>query len=238
MPPVLDLPDELRDRRFFGQFTDFTEGLGTVAYTTTATDIGTATVGDAVGGILAMTPSDGTVADNDEIYVQGKSEIFKFAANKPLIFEARLQFTEANTDDLNMAVGFANAPIADTLVDNGAGLKTSFSGACIYKVDGGTVYRFVTSLGSTQTITASTTTAGGASYQTARIEIRPISSTQLEAVPYIDGVQLKDANGYPIKHFITFSGATEMTWFAGMKNGAGTNVETLNLDYIGGWQLR
>lgn len=237
MPPVLDLPDELKDRRFFGSFTDFCDGLGTVSYTTTATDSGTATVSDAAGGILAMTPSDGTVVDNDEIYVQGVKEIFKFAAGKPLIFESRLQYTEGATNIANVAVGFADAPTANTIVDNG-GMKTTMSGAVIYKVDGSTVWKFVTSVGTTQTISTSTKTAGGSAAQVLRIEIRPISSTQVECVPYVDGVQLKDANSNLIKHYITFSGATEMAWFAGMKNGANTTVETLNLDYIGGWQLR
>ena len=44
---------------------------------------------------------------------------FKMADDKPLLFEARVQYAEANTDDANLFAGFANAlNSADMLVDN------------------------------------------------------------------------------------------------------------------------
>lgn len=59
---------------------DFTETLNTTnLYVATLTDSGTATVVDAAKGILPIVPSDGTVADNDEAYVQTKIESWLLA---------------------------------------------------------------------------------------------------------------------------------------------------------------
>lgn len=237
MSKLLDMPQALKERRQFGFFDDMLWYVTVHLWTTTVSDSGTIAGGDAAGGIVTLTPSDGTVGDNDEAYLQTTKELFLIAADKPILFEALIKFVEANTDDANVAAGLADAPIANTLVDNGAGLKTSFSGAVIYKVDGGTVWKFVTSNGATQTISTSTTTAGGSAYQRLRIEINPISSLACEAIPYVDGVQLADSNGKPIKHTILFASATEMAAFVGVKNGD-TNLETLLVDYIAAWQLR
>ena len=66
----------------------------------------------------------------------------------------------------------------------------SFSGAVIYKVDGGTVWKFVTSIGTTNTVSTSVTTAGGSAYQRLAIKIVPNSSTTALAYPIVDGKQL------------------------------------------------
>lgn len=201
------------------------------------TDHGNASISDAAGGVLSITPSDATAGDNDEAYVMLAQETFLLAASKPLLFEAYVQFSEANTDDANILAGFMDAVGANALVDNGAGPKTTFSGAVLCKVDGGTKWVFVTSVSTTQTSTTSTTTAGGSSYQRLRIEITPISSTEAEARPFVDGVQLLQTNGIPIMHRITYTGATEMQAAVGVKNG-GTNAETLLVDYLAAFQLR
>lgn len=206
-----------------------------------ATDGGTASISDAVKGVLAMTPSDATAGDNDEVYVHSTTELFKFLDGKPIIAESKVQFSEANTDDANVAFGLANAPAADLLVDNGAGLRTTGDILAIYKVDGGTAWKVVSSCNSTQTISTSTTTAGGSSYQTLRIEARPVANAQdvFEVSFFVDDAVLLDSTTLkPIKHRVDYSTSpTEMSLFLGCKNG-GTNAETLNVDYAGAWQLR
>lgn len=204
-----------------------------------ASDDGTATISDAAGGIVTLTPSDGTAGDNDEIYLASSSELFKFLNDKPIIAEAAIQFSEANTDDANIAFGLADAVAANTIVDDGAGMKASFDGACIYKVDGGTKWKCVSSKATTQTITTSSTTAGGSSYQVLRIEVRPVSSSIAEVTYFVDGSILRDETyNKPIKHTIDFtSSPTEMQVFVGAKNG-GTNAESLLVDRLGAWQLR
>lgn len=221
----------------FVVFDDFATETDTFRWTLTVTDSGTGTVSDAAGGIIALVCSDGSVGDNDEANLCSVNEYFLFAANKPIYGKARLQFTEANTDDANVAFGFCNAATANTLLDDGAGVKVSGSCAAIYKVDGGTVWKCVTSTNGVSTVSTSTKTAGGASYQVLEILIEDYSSTQMQATFKVDGQFLKDSNGLVIRHFVPIASATEMQVFAGAKNGS-TNLETLNVDYIYASQLR
>ena len=236
---LLELPDDLKNRRMFGFFDDFEWYVTAHRFTSVLSNSGTIAVGDAAGGIVTLTPSDGTVADNDEAYLKSTAEMFLFANEKPLLYEVRQKFVEANTDDANVAHGFMNAVAADSILDTGGGPAASFSGAVLYKVDGGTVWRFRTSVGTDYVDTVTRHTAGGSSYQTLRIEIRQGSAGAggLEAVPFLDGVQMQDANYKPIKHAITYTSATEMNAFSGVKNGD-TNLETLLLDYMAAYQLR
>ena len=228
----------LEGRDQFGLFDDFLWFVTAHLWTSTLTDSGTASVGDARKGILALVPSDGTVADNDEAYIESTPECFLLVAEKPFFCEALVQYTEANTDDANVMFGLMDAIGANTLVDNGAGMKTSFSGACIYKVDGSNAWKCITSNGSSQTITTSTKTAGGSSYQRLRIEGREVDGSNFEVTFFCDDQPLLDSTyRRPIKHNVAISSATEMHVGAGVKNGD-TNLETLNIDYIAAYQLR
>ena len=231
----------LLTRNQFSIADDFTRDVDSADWATTLTDSGTASVGDAAGGILAIVPSDGTVADNDEAYVESANEVFRFTADKPALFEARVQFTEANTDDANVLVGLMDAVGANALVDDGAGPKSSYSGAVFFKVDGGTVWQAETSNSTTQTTTELTAanvnnlakravTAGGAAYQTLRIEYMPYSATNAYVSFFVDGVLCA-------QHDYIFTSATEMQLAFGVKNG-GANNETLNVDYVSCTQSR
>ena len=231
-------PQALAERDQYGFFDDFHWYVTAHLFTTVASDSGTVSVSDAVRGVVALVASDGTVADNDETYVRSTTELFRFLAGKPLYAEARVQFTEASTDDANVFFGFADAVSADTLVDNGGGLKASFSGACIYKVDGETAWRCITSNGSSRTVTQSAHTAGGSAYQQLRIEARDVDGTSCEVTFFLDGQPMLDATSRrPIKHTVAITSATEMHVGAGVKNG-GANLETLNIDYIAAYQRR
>lgn len=203
--------------------------------TSLVADAGTTiAVSDGVRGTIALTTG---ATDNNEVALRTTTEIFLFAANKPLIYEARIQFTEANVDDANVAVGFADAVGANLLVDDGAGPKTTYSGAMIFKIDGDTTWRAGSSKSTTQTNTDSLTAAGDASYQVLRLEIWPINTTDLEVAFFVDGVQLKDSNSKPIKHTVVYTSATEMHAFAYVKAG-GANSEVLNVDYMAAYQKR
>lgn len=222
MSKLLRTPN--RDLSKVDLYDDFLSVTSTQLWTSVLTDSGTASVGDAANGILALVASDGTVADNDEAYIKSTKEIALFANNKPFVFEASIQFSEANTDDANVCVGLMNAVGADSIQDNGAGPAASYSGAVFYKVDGGTTWYAESSLGATQNTTALTDTAGGSAYQKLRIEFKPFSSTQANVAFYIN-------DAHKCSHTLTYTSATEMQLFAGVKNG-GANLETLNVDYI------
>lgn len=230
---LLELPDALKNRRVFGFLDDFEWYLSPHRFTSLAADAGVTApaVGDAAGGVLTMATG---ATDNNEVAARTTNEVFLFAADRPALYEALVSFTEANTDDANVAVGWADAWGADLLLDNGQGPKASFSGALIYKVDGETTWRFCTSLGTSRTVTALANTAGGA-YQTLRIEARE-QGTVVELVPIIDGKQALDANGRLVKHAIALGTPTEMHAGVYLKAG-GANSETLRVDYLAAYQL-
>lgn len=204
---------------------------------TVASDSGTVSVSDAAKGILAIVPSDGTVADNDESYYKGATETLLFADDRPIEFEASVQFAEANTDDANIIVGFVNAVAADLLRDDGAGPKTSFSGCVFYKVDGETVWHVRSSVGTSYTDNKLTATAGGSAYQRLGIRVNSYTSTLAQVTYTIDGQPVLDyTTGKEIVHTVPYSAATEMQIALGVKNG-GANLETLNCDYYKHRQL-
>ncbi len=121
------------------------------------------------------------------------------------------------------------------LQSNGAGPKATCSGAFIFKVDGGTVWKTGVSISTTQTLSTSDTTAGGSSYQLLEIDVNPVSSTLAEVTYYVDRQQLKTAGGRPgtslIKDQLTYTGGLQMNFFAAIMNGS-TTPETLLIDYM------
>lgn len=234
---VLDLPQDVRERRMFGFFDDFEWYISPHRWTNLAADAGSSVAigASAVGGTVVLTTG---ATDNNEAAVATTNAPFKMADDKPLLFESRIQYAEANTDDANVFAGFASGlNSADMLVDNGAGPKTNYSGAGICKVDGETLWRCVSSKGTTQTNTQSTKGAGGSAPQTLRVEVQPIDSQSAEVTFYVDDDPLKDAIGNVIKHTVAYSGAASMQAGVYVKAG-GAASEVLNVDYVAVYQLR
>ena len=221
----------------FREENDFSHYVTLHGGATVASDSGTVAAGDGANGILVITPSDGTVADNDESYFKGANETFLMANNRTICFLARAQYAEANTDDANIILGLLNAVVANHLLDDGGGPVATFSGFCFYKVDGATVWSVRSSLGTTKTTTVTNITAGGAAYHTFEIQFTALTATVGEVVFLYDGQICRDANNLPIKHSITYTSATEMQVCLGVKNG-GANLEVLNVDYYAAWQNR
>lgn len=237
MSKLVDIHDPLKNRRTFGFFDDFEWYLSPHRWTSVVSDLGAVTTPDAAGGRILLTPSDGTVADNDELYVRTSVETFLFANDKPSIAEARLQFSEASTNAANVVFGLMDAVAADALLDNGGGPRASYSGALVYKLDGETLWRAQTSIATTKTTSLSSATAGGSAFQTLSIEFKPITSALADVTFYLDGAPLKTSTGATVKHAFTFTGATEMQLVLGVKNGAAA-LETLAVDYAACFQLR
>jgi hypothetical protein len=227
----------LWDLDTFHIFDDFEADQSDLFWVDTIPDTGSAAVGDAARGIMALTPSDGSVADNDEVYLACANEVFILAASRPLYARARLQYSEANVDDANVFFGFASAVAANLLVDDGAGPRASGNIICIEKRDGETVWRLTSRNGAVVNSSLSTKTAGGANFQTLEVIVQDFDATNMQVVAKVDGEYLKDSNMQTLKHFIAIASATEMQVAAGIKNG-GANLEVLNLDYIYAHQLR
>lgn len=199
-------------------------------WTATLTDSGTITALTTHGGGVVIAASDGSVADNDQSYLGGTNKNLVPTNQKPLVFQATIQYTEANTDDANVIVGLSSTTAAELLVDDGAGIAASFSGIGFFKVDGGTNWKIFASIGTTQTIVELTAansldkiahTAGGSAKQTLRVEFIPYSSTKAELLFYIDGVCVYSLDW-------TYTSVVGMAPVIGVKNG-GSNAETVNV---------
>lgn len=223
-----------RQLYFFDDFDNFVSGD---RWTDTSADSGAAVANvDAVCGQVTLTTG---ATDNNECYLLTTKEMFKFAANKPCFCEARLKWAEANTDDANVAFGFMDAVGANSVLDDGGGPKASYSGAVFFKVDGETRWNVEGSLAGTQTTVALTAanslnktlqSCGADTFQVLRIECLPINSTEVEISFYIDGSLV-------YKMTITYTNATEMNVFVGVKAGGGTS-EVVYVDYASAGQLR
>lgn len=237
MVALANLPSEYYLRNLTaGVFSHFDEFVSADKFTDTSGDSGAAVANvDAAGGVVTLTTG---ATDNNECYLLSTKELFLFAANKPLVVCARLKYTEANTDDANVAFGLMNAVGADSILDNGGGMKASYSGAVFYKIDGGTLWNVETSIATTRTgnalLSAANSldkiahTAGSTAYQNLEIESIPYSSTNHRVNFYIDG-----AHVYSIDQ--VYTSVTEMMVFVGVKAGD-TNSEVVSVDYLGGYQ--
>ena len=210
--------------RVLDHFVGFADGA---LWTKTAADAGSSVALDAdgVGGIITLT-TGGT--DNNEAYL-ATAELFKFQAGKALEFTALVQFSEANTDDANVIVGLLDAPGANTLVDNGAGPKASYSGVVFFKVDGGTTWQVEVSNGSTQSTYDTGITAGGSAKQKLQA-VGVAGPTSVQFSYFIDNVPVMDSTGLQrLTHTVAIASATEMAACFGIKAG-GSNSEVLNVD--------
>lgn len=242
---ALERPDSGRIL-YSGFFEDFDHFVTADRWTVVATDSGTAVVQDEAGGVINLAASDGTEGDNDEIYLHTTKEIFKIESGRPILIEARVKFTEANTDDANIMFGLMNGIAANALVDNGAGPKADYSGAVFFKADGDTVWSVENSDSTTQKTTqldgshvsvigsnfaSEAQTAGGGVWETLRIEVRPTDAGKANFIFWKDGAPVAKHTDQ------VFTNATEAAVVLGVKNG-GTNVETLAVDYVSAWQKR
>lgn len=198
-------PERYFSRDEFALFDDFDHYITGDAWTGAVAANGTVTH-EGSAGASRMRLFTTTIAD--AAVLATTNELFKLRGGKSMVAEGLINFTDVNTDDGHVCFGFADALAATTMADT-TGAITATDAILIYKLPNTTVWAFHTEINGTAQATVSGTTAGGAD-QTLRIEITPRSSTVFEARPFVDGVQLKDANGVPIMHTITLGTATDM----------------------------
>ncbi len=238
---LVKLPDAAhKARHTHGFFDDFDHVVTADRWTLVTTTDGTITVGDAVGGHLAILTA-GVTADNETGLAVSTAELFIFAAGKPVEFEAFVQYTEDDTDKANMFVGLSSVVTAAIMQDDGAGPPATYDGVCFFKVDGGTNWQVETSFAGTQTTTDLTAansldglvqTAGGAAFQRLKAEINPKTSTKMDVVFSINDIVVA-------KHMDITMTTPELMHFAmGGKDGAVAKEETLVCDYVYCYQTR
>ncbi|MCC9608525.1 hypothetical protein LOC68_09835 [Blastopirellula sp. JC732] len=192
-------------------------------------------VTDASGGVLSIATGATSAADNDGCYLATKGEVIKM--DHSFVLKSKFKYSEAGADVANVvAIGcMNNAAVGTVLAANGAGPAASFYGAMIYKVDGETTWKCVSSAGATQYIDDTGVTA--ASSELAGFEI------QFEVLPggaygrfvfLIDGRVCTKATSNlnePITHEVPLSGATEMNVLCGGQTGSAAE-EVFYLDAI------
>lgn len=236
---LLDHTNFIRDRRTIAGRDDFQWFISPHLWTSTLTDSGGVTVNTTHAGGILITPSDGTVADNDEAYVGWTTKSIVFTNQKPVVVEFRINFTEANTSAQNVAVGLCSTTAANALLDDGGGPPGSYTGLLLFKTDGSTTWNAESSVGSTQTTTTLNATnsldktlhtAGGTTDQTLRIEFLPYSSTKAEVLFYIDDVLVAS-------HDYVYTSAVAVSPVILHKQGSSTG-ETLSVRYAAWEYLR
>lgn len=224
-------------RDFFerGQFTiwdDFAYYTSAETWTNLAADGGVTAFAhsDAVGGVIV---GQTAATNNNEIGIFTTAECFLLAADRPLYGCALLQWTEANTDDANVAFGFADAAGANLLSDDGGGDNINSTGILIFKVDGETTWRVAAENNGTIRETLSTKSSSSTAYQLLEIFGHSVNGTDYEFTYYVDGLPLlADGTNRPITHTLAYASATEMDFGAYIKAGSANN-ETLNIDFLG-----
>lgn len=187
-----------------------------------------AAVGDALdatlpGGVLNVGP-DGD--DNDEVYVAAINPLFKFQTNKKVLFECKVKLTEANTDDANWCAGLCSVYAANTLVDNGAGMVTTFDGAMFYKVDGTMKIMFLVSNGAVQGTPLDCGTFVSGTWYTLGFLYDYNDGVTAYVTPFVDGVAKTTQK-------LTISGLDAILYpVFGCKAGGTGTEEGLKVDYV------
>ena len=233
MAENLILPGSHHDAMDAHGFTDFFDHIITADRWTITKD-GSATVSCLEAGKAGVTIATGAT-DNQEGYVHTSFEQFLIAEGKPIVGRFKLAYVEAATSAANICVGFFNAGATQCMLDDGAGPKASYSGACFFKVDGGTRWQVESSDAGDQTTTDTEQPAGAASIapiEPLEIRITPVDSAIAEIEFWYgrsgkDLHQLREYGSNPrtpaIKHSLTYNSAEPMDVVLGCKAGAGSD---------------
>jgi len=226
-------PDFNMRKQTFGISDHFIESPVTAdLWTITTENSGAVNGADGAGGQISVVSG---ATDENETYLESTRELFLFANGKPLEASCRFKYSEASGTAANVAWGLQNAVGADSIVDAGAGIKSSYSGFTVYKVDGGTNWIVEASLATTRygqtTLTAANSlnkvaqTAAGTSFQWHDVKVVPISATLARVDLFINDIHVWTTE-------MVYTSATEMSLWFGVKTGSG-NVLTATVDYLG-----
>ncbi len=212
----------------------------TSVWTVTAAGVGASIALSATGESAAVFTT-GAVSEQDAILHTNRT--WDIVDAQPIVCEFRWKYTEAATDDANVLLGLHDAPAADELQDAGGGPPASYSGVNFHKVDGGTAWIVESSVAGTQSTNTvykpdATWAPGGGGYQSFRIEIRPISSTEAQITYGFDPAggtafsPCKDATTRAIiSHTMTYTSFAAADCAVMLKAGTAGTSEVGTLDY-------
>ena len=190
---------------------------------------GTDAVQEAANGVYRHY-SDGD--DHDEAYVHSNLEQFKLQAGKHLFWQARVKLTEGNTNTANFIVGLSENVGADHMQNDGAGPPANYDGIVWYKVDGTMSLYFETSLATAQVTSAALATHTSGTWYELGAWCKPATATTFTVYPYY---RIGTTNGVlyaTTPHTLTLTGHGEMESFFGVKQGATSTEEYIEIDYF------
>ena len=214
-------------------------------------DSGDALAQDAPNGVVLLTPSDTTVADNDEVYLASALQRWRFEGGRPLSAGCRLRWQEAVANAANVIFGLVSSPGVDMLADNGGGPRASGNMVVLYKRDGDTKWRAQVRDAFGYQDAASTVPAGAVAVREVidghvvsdnlpwaelMIDVRDpepaltVRDRLVVARLWADGVMLAE-------HRLSQRDAADMSLVVGVKNGSATQ-ESLYVDWVGADQVR
>lgn len=201
MSKLFQLPSRAELMPLVHGFEDDFEGFLTAqsgaSWTVTTAVDGTVVQNDAAGGTITISNATSTIGDNEDCYLSRKGNSFLFAADKPLVFEAGVNFSQVSTNTCNVVVGLTDTVAANLMVDNGAGPKASGTFLLFYTYDGSVNWNIGASIGATQTkveLTAANSldkiakVAASTTVTRLRIEFRPKTATKADVHFLINGV--------------------------------------------------
>jgi hypothetical protein len=142
-----EMNDDLVNRRQTWLWDDFLFYLDTYAWTKGGSGNATNVPTGLPNGILQVKTN---TSANGEAWVSATNLAWQFAAGKPLIYEARINYQEANVNQAGIFMGFSSAFATGLLQNTTLVPATSFYGAGIYKQAGDTTWRLITSNGTDQ----------------------------------------------------------------------------------------
>lgn len=182
---------------------------------------GTNTLNATHGGTYSIVTAG---ADNDYHFIVGDAKYITLAANKSLVFEARVKLTEAATNASNIIVGVSSDIASTALGADGAGPPASYSGALFFKVDGGSVWQAETSNGSTQTTATSAAAFTSGANTDLKIQVDPGDDTTAVVSFFVNGTRVAMQN-------LALASLAAMAPIVGVKAG-GASAETLIVDFV------
>jgi hypothetical protein len=189
------------------------------------------------GGALVLANKAGgwvnipTAASNhDYVAFFTQEPIFKFASNMLLSWEVMLNITEANTNTASWFCGFTS--VTTTGFISNAGIPpASFSGAVIYKTEGGLTVNAMTSNTTTQNSASTITSEVSGTTLIVGMSLNPNDNVTGIVTYYVSTVASN------VRTFVT-SGTLNLTlaslsnmYFGFGINTASANAETLTVDY-------
>jgi hypothetical protein len=208
--------------------------LNGTTWTTTKGTGGTNAFQNVAGGVYNLV----TAGSNDDyMSIHTTAKNWLFASGKEHWLEAAFTVNEAQTNLSSWSVGWMDTFTTGGLQAGAAGPLANFSGAVVYKAQGGMAVKCLTSNGATQSTPATIATA--VTNQKIRVGMYfDGTATTGNVYPFVD---IGDGNGFVAGgvQTITLSGLNAMSLNVCVKAGAsGTTAETLQLDYIACLALR